>query len=85
MIVQPSYNYAATISKSDSANITAVGAACPVQAVYVGGMGDLVAVFPDGSTATFKSIPAGTILPITIIRVNDSNTSASDMLALYTI
>lgn len=84
MAVQVPYNYAVAITKSDTVNI--VGPAdVPVYGVYVGGTGNIVAVFADGSTATFKGIPAGTILPISLVRVNDTSTSASDMLALYKV
>lgn len=83
MTFPPFYNYAQAITKSDATNIATVGAASPVRGIYVGGTGNLVAVFPNGETATFSGIPAGTILPITVIRVNSTNTTATNMLALY--
>lgn len=75
----PIYNNAATITKSDSANIpTGV-----THAVYVGTAGTMVAVQQNGATATFVGVPAGVILPIAIKRVNSGSTTTDNMVALY--
>lgn len=79
------YNFAQAITKSDTVNIALVGADCPVQALYVGAAGNFVAVFEDGNTATFVVALAGTILPISCVRINSTNTTAATMLALYRI
>lgn len=83
--MQTPYNYAAAITKSDTDNIVMVGSNVPVAAIYVGGAGNIVGVFKDGSTATITGALAGTILPITIVRVNSTNTTATALLALYRI
>lgn len=53
-----------------------------VRGLYVGGTGNVVVVFPDDSTVTFSSVPAGTILPVRIKRVNSTSTTATNMVAL---
>jgi hypothetical protein len=52
--------------------------------IYVGTAGD-VSVTPanGGSAVVFKSVPAGTILPIHAQNVTTANTTASNMVALY--
>lgn len=47
--------------------------------VYVGGTGAVVAVRPDGTTVTFTSVPAGSILPAEVIRVNATGTTATSL------
>lgn len=53
-------------------------------AVYVGGAGDVVAVSGSGIATTFSSVPAGTTLPISVRRINVTNTSATNLVACYT-
>lgn len=80
------YNYATAITKHDSTNIAMVGNNCPIVGIYVGGAGNFVAVFQDDSTQTFTGALAGTILPIGgIKRINSTNTTATNLLALYRI
>ncbi len=86
-----SYNRGVAIVKSDTVNFdgstysgTAVVKAFPADAIYVGGAGIVVAVFPDGTSANFTAV-AGEILPLSTIRVNETTTTATLMVALYTI
>lgn len=55
------------------------------RAIYVGTGGDVNAVFQDGSTALFSSVPSGTWLPLALMRVNDSGTTAQNILALFQV
>lgn len=75
----PSFSYIA-VSTSDTVNFT-LG---PCRGIYVGVSGDIVAVAADGSgsAVTFKSVPVG-ILPIQAVRINATNTTATNMVALY--
>lgn len=81
--LQP-YKFGAAITKSDSVNLAPVGAnrigLC--DAIYVGGAGVVPVVFPDGSVVNFTAV-AGEILPVQAMRVNDTNCTASLMVALY--
>jgi hypothetical protein len=50
--------------------------------LYIGATGNLSVVMADGMTVTFSSVPVG-ILPVQVIRVRSSSTTASSILALY--
>lgn len=52
------------------------------RALYVGSTGNLVCTMANGGTATFNTIPAGTVLPIRITGVTASGTTADDMVGL---
>ncbi len=54
----------------------------PARALYVGGAGDVVAVNENGVAVTFAAVPAGTVLPIATARVNDTGTTATNIVAL---
>lgn len=72
----PASNYAA-VTPHASTEFTYV-----CRYLYVGTAGNLVAVTPGGSEVTFANVPAGTLLPIKAIRVDDTST-ASDIVALW--
>lgn len=50
--------------------------------IYVGGAGNVVVVWPDDTTTTFPSVPAGVILPVRAKRVNSTSTTATNMVGL---
>jgi len=54
----------------------------PARALYIGVAGNLVAINENGVAVTFKGLAAGTVLPITTKRVNATNTTATDIVAL---
>jgi len=51
--------------------------------IYVGTTGNAEIVTQGGETTVFRNIPAGTIIPIQAVRVNISNTTASNMVMMY--
>ena len=54
------------------------------RALYVGVGGNVAVVMSDGGAAvTFVGVQAGTILPIRVDRVNSTNTTATNIVALY--
>lgn len=65
-------------TKSDSVSLSDV-----CRAVYIGTAGDMTVLTADGATVQFKNVPAGTLIPIAIQRVNSTGTTASDFVALY--
>jgi len=69
---------AAAITASDATDITDTP-----RAIYVGGAGNIAAVMATGEVVTFTAVPAGTILPIRVKRINATNTTATAMVALY--
>jgi hypothetical protein len=52
--------------------------------LYVGVTGDVsVEMAGTGSSITYKGVPAGATLPINVTRVNSTNTTATDIVALF--
>lgn len=66
------------VAKSDTVNF----AELPI-AIWVGTVGDVAAVAIDGSVSTFKNVPSGTLMVIRPVRINSTNTTAADMVALF--
>lgn len=74
-----SYNGGEAVTPSDT-----VPFGVPARGIYVGGgaPGDVVAVMLDGQVLTFKAVPVGNVLPITCTRINATNTTATNLVAL---
>lgn len=53
------------------------------RALWVGEAGNMAVVMADDTEVTFAGIAAGTLLPIRVKRVNDTDTTAASILALY--
>lgn len=66
------------VTPSDSVNFSE-----PCRALYIGGAGAVVAVDTSGTAITFNGALAGTVLPIQAIRVNSTNTTATNIVALF--
>lgn len=65
------------VTKSDSTILETT------RALWVGTTGDVAVVFADGGAAvTIPSVPVG-ILPVQVTKVMSTNTTASNMVALY--
>ena len=75
------YNKFFAITKSDTVSLTTEQERS-MRALYVGTVGDLVAVMPDSSTVTFVGVPAGTVLPIRVRRINSTSTTAGGFVGL---
>lgn len=68
---------AVAITTSDSVNFIH-----PCRGVYVGGAGDINAVM--GSAAVlFSNVAAGSVLPIEPVRINSTNTTATNLIAMW--
>ena len=50
---------------------------------YVGGAGNVALVGADDAAVTFVGVAAGTVLPCGAKRVNATNTTATNIVALY--
>ncbi len=70
--------HAATVTPSDSVAFTE-----NARALYVGVAGDVTLVTLGGETVLFKAVPAGTLLPVRCTRVNNTATTAANMLSLW--
>lgn len=69
---------AVVISKDDTTEL-----ACVSRAIFVGGAGNMSCLMADGTTCVFTGIVAGSVLPIRVRRVNSTNTSATNMVAIW--
>lgn len=67
---------AIAVVKSDT---TTIGGC---RALYVGTGGDLTVDTPAQSNVVFKAVPAGSVLPVAVLRVKAA-TTAADIVALY--
>ena len=66
------------VTPSDSVDFDTI-----CRAIYVGGAGNVVAVRHDGTAVTFTAVPAGTVLPIAVRRINSTSTTATAIVALH--
>jgi hypothetical protein len=66
------------ITPSDATDLTNLG----ICGLYVGTTGDVAVTCRDGSTGTFKSVPAGTTLKNLEITFVNAATTASNILGL---
>lgn len=71
-------NRAEAVTPSDSTNLTN-----PASALYIGGAGNVVVITTGGDTVTFNSLAAGSILPLRVARVKSTNTTATNIVALW--
>lgn len=72
----PAHGAAAVVLDADITSRNARG-------LYVGGTGDVSVLMSDGSAVTFVGVPAGSVLPVRVKKVNAAGTSASSLLVLY--
>lgn len=73
---KPAYG-AVAVTPNDSADLS-----IPARALYIGGAGDIALIMASGDEVTFSGCLAGTILPIQVIRVKSTSTTATNILAL---
>lgn len=57
----------------------------PTKGFWVGGAGNLIVRFRNGGSTniTFTAVPAGTYMPISVIAVESTGTTATAMVALF--
>ena len=68
------------ITAGDTTASNFAGGVCT--AIWVGTGGDVAAVV-DGTAVTYKNVPSGYPLPVNATRVNSTNTTAADMVAMF--
>lgn len=67
------------ITPSDSTNLTQT-----TRAIYIGSAGNLkVLMLEDSTPVTFTGLVEGTLLPICVKRVYETDTTASNIIGLY--
>lgn len=72
-------DYATAVTTSDSANI----ANPATKGLYIGGAGDVKVDTAHASAVVFKAVPVGTILPVLVLKVYATGTTATNIVALY--
>lgn len=82
-VTNAALNQALAVQPDDQFNFLVSGDNRKSQAIYVGIGGDVNAVFPDGTAILLSNVPSGTWLPIKIQRVNNSLTTAQQMVAFF--
>ena len=65
------------ITTSDTANLQTVAV------VYVGGAGNIKVTTANGDVATFNGLNAGTVLPVQVLRVWATGTTATTLIGIY--
>lgn len=75
----------ATVSASRAAAVTLSDSAAVecTRGVYVGGAGDLKVTFVEGGEVTFVGVVAGTLLPIQVVVIWSTGSTATSVVALY--
>jgi hypothetical protein len=68
---------ATTITPSDSADLPTPSV------VYVGGFGNVKVTTVQGDDVTFNGLPAGQVIPVQVIRVWATGTSATNLIRVY--
>ena len=53
------------------------------RAIYIGQAGDVSVHMADGDQVVFRGLPAGSLLPIRVIRVTGTSTTAGSIIALW--
>ncbi|MEO0879232.1 MAG: hypothetical protein AAFY22_05905 [Pseudomonadota bacterium] len=69
---------AVAVTPSDSVNLLQVS-----RALYVGTGGDVAVEMRSGATVTFKNVADGQSLALRVVKVLDTGTSASDIVAIW--
>lgn len=72
-----------SVTPSDTVSITLPSGQTFTKGLYVGGAGNISVLMADGSSATFTSVAAGSLLPLSVKRVNSTSTTATSMIAVY--
>lgn len=75
----PSASYGVAVTPSDSATF----ANGQTRNIFVGGAGNLAVKFANGSTLTLTGVTAGSMLPIAVIGVMATGTTATNIAALF--
>ncbi len=53
------------------------------RALWIGGTGDIAVRMLSGEVVTLVGVPAGTYLPLAVVGVNDTDTDATQIVALF--
>jgi hypothetical protein len=68
---------AVAITPSNTVNLT------NPSVVYVGSTGNVRVLTAQGDDVTFSNVPAGAVLPVQVIRVYSTSTTATNLIGIY--
>lgn len=68
---------AAAVTPSDTAVLSAPSV------IYVGGTGNVKVVTAQGTTVTFVGLPAGAVIPVQVIQVYATDTTATNLVRVF--
>ena len=68
---------AAAVTPNDSTNLS------QPSVIYVGGAGNVKVTTAQGTAVTFTGVNAGTVIPVQVIRVWSTGTTATSMTAVF--
>ena len=74
------FNQWLAVTTSDSTDLP-----WPTDAVWVGGADNVAAVMSNNVVGTFTAVAAGELLPIAARRINATNTTATNLVALRAV
>lgn len=80
-------NRAAAVTPSDTVNIPSLSSESGIPnrgcVLYIGTGGDLTVLTVGGDEVTFTNFQDGSFLPVQVVRVYSTGTTASDIIALW--
>jgi len=68
---------AEAVTPSDTVNLSAPSV------IYVGGTGNVRVLTAQGTDVTFSGVPVGAVLPVQVIRVYSTNTTATLLVRVF--
>lgn len=74
---------AIAVTPSDDDNIIFPSGINATRGIYIGGAGNLAVRMIDGTEVTFTAVIVGAMYDLAVIRVLDTGTTASDIVAVY--
>lgn len=80
--IAPSSKFVA-VTPSDTVMLSYGGKPTETKALYVGTAGDVAIKNKAGTAVTFSSVPAGSVLPVSVSFVMSTNTTATNIVALF--
>jgi hypothetical protein len=83
MIVEYSLNRGVAITPDDDNDLSFPSGENRTKGLYVGVSGDVSVTFADGSTVVLKSLVAGVVHHLSVKRIKDTGTTATDIVALF--
>lgn len=68
---------AAAVTPNDSTDLSTPAV------IYIGGTGNVKVTTAQGTAVTFNGLPAGAVIPVQVLRVWSTGTTATNMVAIF--